>query len=316
MQNADVRNISLGEILYFVKVFECGSLTRAAEYFHLTQPTLSKKLSSLESQTGVQLFIRERNRCLRPTPAGRHLYEQWKGIPPLIEGSVQEAHILQSGYSKTLVVAMMDSFRPEAFVMPAVETFLSKYPDVRLRIESNSAQHVRQMLLQGSADIAFSILYDFERQELEKEYLEWRMFGSCPHCACMLKSSPLAGRESLRMDDLQQMRFVCISPQELPEYLNMIRRLCARHGFRPNISKFVSSASSLTLNITEPDEIFICDRYYRDPGDGRLCYIPLEQTSSGFVLAWRRDSGNSHRDLFLQHCIDLFDKLPRELPGE
>ena len=81
MQNADVRNISLGELLYFVKVLEYGSFTRAAEYFHLTQSTLSKKISSLERQTGVQLFIREKNKRLRPTPAGRHLYEQWRDLP-------------------------------------------------------------------------------------------------------------------------------------------------------------------------------------------------------------------------------------------
>lgn len=306
MQSADVRNISLGEILYFVKAIEYGSLTRAAEYFHLTQPTLSKKIASLEAQTGLQLFIREPNKRLRPTPAGRHLYEQWKGLPAFLEGSLQEARVLQTGYEKTLVVAMMDSFRPEAFVLPAVRRFLEEYPDLRLRIESNSAQQIRQMLLQGNVDVAFSILYDFERREEEREYLEWRLFGTCPHCACMLRSNPLSERSSLRLEELRQARFVCISPQELPEYLEMVRRLCSAGGFRPNVSKYVSSASSLTLNITEPDEIFICDRYYRDQGDERMCYVPLEKTSSGFVLAWRRSGGNPYRKSFVDHCIRMF----------
>ena len=304
MQNADVRNISLGELLYFVKVLEYGSFTRAAEYFHLTQPTLSKKISSLERQTGVQLFIRENNKRLRPTPAGRHLYEQWRDLPRRIECSVQEAHVLQTGYTKTLTVAVMDSFRPEAFVMPAVDRFLSQHPDVQLRIESNSAQQVRQMPLQGNANVAFSIQYDFA--ERSREHIEWSLYGKCPHCACMLKSNPLAERKLLRVDELKRSRFVCISPQELPEYTDMVDRLCAAHGFHPNVSKYVSSASSLTLNITEDDEIFICDQYYRDQGDGRFCYVPLEGTSSGFVLAWRKESANPYQKLFIEHCARQF----------
>lgn len=304
MQNVDVRNVSLGELLYFVKVVECGSFTRAAEYFHLSQPTLSKKISSLEAQTGLQLFIREKSRRLRPTPAGRHLYERWRDLPQRVESSLQEAHVLQAGYTKTLTVAVMDSFRMDAFVQPAVDGFLARYPDVQLRIESNSAQQVRRMLLEGSADAVFSILYDFE--DGERERLDWRVFGRCPHCACMLRSNPLAGRETLRVDELRQSRFVCISPRELPEYTQMVRRLCARYGFSPNVSKTVSSASSLTLNITANDEVFICDRYYRDPGDGRLCYVPLEDTHSGFVLAWPREGGSAYAGCFVEHCTALF----------
>ena len=50
MQNIDIRGISMGDLLCFVKAVECRSFTRAAEYFHLTQSTVSKKVASLEQQ--------------------------------------------------------------------------------------------------------------------------------------------------------------------------------------------------------------------------------------------------------------------------
>ena len=43
---------------YFLAVSEEQSITRAAEYLHITQPTLSKQMKDLEAALGKQLFIR------------------------------------------------------------------------------------------------------------------------------------------------------------------------------------------------------------------------------------------------------------------
>ena len=42
----------------FVAVAENNSFSRAAEQLHLTQPAISKRLSSLEQQLDVRLFDR------------------------------------------------------------------------------------------------------------------------------------------------------------------------------------------------------------------------------------------------------------------
>ena len=57
MHNVDIRNVSLGQMLYFVKVAEYKNITKAAQFFNIGQPTLSKKLKSLEMQLDLQLFI-------------------------------------------------------------------------------------------------------------------------------------------------------------------------------------------------------------------------------------------------------------------
>lgn len=43
---------------YFLTVAREQNITRAAEYLHLTQPTLSRQLSDLEKEFGKQLLIR------------------------------------------------------------------------------------------------------------------------------------------------------------------------------------------------------------------------------------------------------------------
>lgn len=43
---------------YFLAVAREENMTRAAEILHVTQPTLSKQLKSLEDELGKKLFIR------------------------------------------------------------------------------------------------------------------------------------------------------------------------------------------------------------------------------------------------------------------
>lgn len=54
---------------YFLIVAKHENITRAAEEMHLTQPTLSRQLSDLEDELGVQLLIRGK-RHTKLTDAG------------------------------------------------------------------------------------------------------------------------------------------------------------------------------------------------------------------------------------------------------
>lgn len=59
----------------FIEVYRVGTVSRAAEVLHLTQPAVSQHIAGLESTLGMPLFQRLPRRML-PTEAGKRLYTQ------------------------------------------------------------------------------------------------------------------------------------------------------------------------------------------------------------------------------------------------
>ena len=63
------------QIEAFRAVIETGSVTRAAERLHVTQPAVSKLIMELERATRITLFVRHRRRVV-PTPEASLLAEE------------------------------------------------------------------------------------------------------------------------------------------------------------------------------------------------------------------------------------------------
>src|SRR5438132_12146108 len=64
--------VELFQLRSFLRVAEAGSVTRAAEALHLTQPAVTQHVRALERELGARLFDRT-ERGMRLTQAGQVL---------------------------------------------------------------------------------------------------------------------------------------------------------------------------------------------------------------------------------------------------
>ena len=64
--------MNLNQLKYFYAVCEHGSLSDAAEYLYISQPSLSASIKALEKEFGVTLFSR-RHQGMELTKEGKEL---------------------------------------------------------------------------------------------------------------------------------------------------------------------------------------------------------------------------------------------------
>src|SRR5919201_5065157 len=109
----------LNELRGFCVAADLGSLGRAAVRLHVSQPSLSKRLASLETKVGAQLLERS-PRGVALTPAGRRLYTQAR---TLLEEADQVAEVMLGIRHTGAVVRLAASHSAaEAFVAGLLTT--------------------------------------------------------------------------------------------------------------------------------------------------------------------------------------------------
>ncbi len=76
---AQMYDITLQEIEYFLMAAERLNFTEAAQALFASQPVISKSVKRLENEVGLKLFNRD-NRGVSLTDEGQLLYEKWRFI--------------------------------------------------------------------------------------------------------------------------------------------------------------------------------------------------------------------------------------------
>lgn len=95
--------INLRQLRYFAKVVELGSITRAAEKLHISQPSLGVQIKLLEAEMRVALIERH-SRGVAVTAAGRRLYDRACEILKQMEALPQQ--VRTGGAARTRVLTL------------------------------------------------------------------------------------------------------------------------------------------------------------------------------------------------------------------
>ena len=152
--------ISHAHLRSFHAVATHGSFTRAAEFLHITQPTLSGQVKELEERYGIKLFIRH-GRHIELTDIGRSAHAITRHMiryEEEVEQLFLSARALTSG--KLLVAA--DS---PYIVTPLLAQFQRLYPGIQISIQYGNSQQLMSWLVSNRCDVAFlpNIPQDDER---------------------------------------------------------------------------------------------------------------------------------------------------------
>lgn len=143
---------TLKDLRIFVCAYEERSFTAAADRSHTTQSGVSQHIKQLESQLGVQLFLRERGR-IRPTPAGDLYYREAVEVLRAYDRAGRSVRAFATGLGGEVVVGLMPTLTRCALA-PALTRFVDANPNVVISVVEGFSATLTDMVLAERLDFA------------------------------------------------------------------------------------------------------------------------------------------------------------------
>jgi len=138
----------------FWEVARAGSLRAAATRLHLSQPTISAQIKSLEKSLDEQLFDRT-GRGMKLTPQGRLVMECASEIFSLGMEMVRSLHGLGSTRNLRLNIGITDSL-PKLVAWRLIRPAVKAFPNLQLSCAEGHAQELLGSLAAGRLDVVLS----------------------------------------------------------------------------------------------------------------------------------------------------------------
>jgi len=187
---------------YFLAVAREENMTRAAEHLHVTQPTLSKQLKSLENELGKKLFTRH-SFSIRLTDEGILLRDRAQDLIQMADKIEQEFVSLDDITGGDLYLGLAESCQIR-YLARVIKEFKAFYPNLHYHITSGDTEQIADKLDKGLLD--FLVLAEHPNSQ-KYEYIEFP--ESDKWGLVVPKSDPLARKNHIYAADLKGLPLFC-----------------------------------------------------------------------------------------------------------
>jgi DNA-binding transcriptional LysR family regulator len=268
---------TLKQLAYFVAAGEAGSILRAAENIHVSQPSISNAIAHLEDVFQLQLFIRHHAQGMSLTTAGSEILERAQALLR----DAEELHSFAGKLSAQIFGSLnVGCFTPLApIVTPELcHGFMQSNRAVEVNVSEGDQAELLAKLKKGAIDLALT--YDLQ---LESDIAFTELAELKPY-VLLGAGHALADEVAVGLDQLVEERFILL---DLPLSDNYFMSLFDQHGLKPKIyartrhievqRALVAQGYGYSLANVRPVNQHSLD-------GSRLKYVPLSGFNPGLTL--------------------------------
>ncbi|HHB0718438.1 TPA: LysR substrate-binding domain-containing protein [Enterococcus faecium] len=192
------------DIEYYVQIVKQKNFTKVANYFRVSQPTITYALQRLEKEFDTVLITRDRSHHeLIVTPSGKHLFLHAQTI--LQEISTARAEITQL-QKKKLRFGMPPIIGNEYF--PKLSSYFIKHELMnQIEITDGGSRDLYGMIRQGRIDLAVL----GSTQPIVDQYLETELLLDKRFMIVVPPTHPLSKQDTVSFKDIADEQFVLLN---------------------------------------------------------------------------------------------------------
>lgn len=222
-----------------------GSLTKAAEVMHLTQPSISLQVKALEEDLESKLFTRK-GPSIQLTEEGKKLLEL---VKPLVEGidSLKENFktLIETQDSNQVSIAANQATM--LYLLPKlVHAYSAAYPDMKVKIYGASSHEAVQKLRDGTVDLVVGP----PNFEVPDDCAYTPLFNYDP-VLITRKEHPLAFKENLSLEEIGEYHLI-LPPSHL-RTIQGLEDLLLQHRVEPSKARLEFDGWEIVKKYVELD---------------------------------------------------------------
>lgn len=215
------------QIRYFMEVANREHMTEAADLLHVAQSSVSRQIVNLESELGVDLFIRE-GRRVRLTPIGKIFYERMKNAMNVIDDARREVEEYLDPEKGTIRITFPISLA--AYTLPTViYAFRLRYPEAKFQLKQALYRDLIDGVIKGDFNLALIGPLPLEEKKLNRKILFTENI-----VALLPIHHRLAKKPSIKLRELVDEPF-CVLPEGFV-FREIVMDACQNIGFTPKIA--------------------------------------------------------------------------------
>ena len=193
------------QLKVFLEVARCLSFTEAAENLNLTQPAVSAKIKSLESDLKCSLFDRL-GRQIQLTDVGQYLVKE---AEKLVELEVEISYKIEKfkQYNLNQVTIGSSQGLAQNWLPKIIYQYRQKHPEIQAKLEIfNDIKLLEKAIEQNNIDLGFS-----ESRLSSNSEITNRDIGSIQYSLIVASDSTLAKKNWLTLGNIRQKPLVLLS---------------------------------------------------------------------------------------------------------
>ena len=291
--------MELLQMKYFLAVAREESISRAADFLYITQPSLTRQIQSMEKEVGQPLFVRG-GKKMRLTEAGLLLKKRAEEILALYEKTESELIHPQQSVSGNVYLGGGESHAMRLLLDIANE-MRTQYPNIKLHIYSGDISDVCERLDKGLIDFGLVI----QPADLTK-YESIRLPALERWGLLMNRNHLLAHKETISPQDLVGVS-VFQSRHTLPKsaltewYKDVADQIdfIGTYNLIYNAALAARSGYGCVLTL---------DKLVNTSGESELCFRPLDPPLTAHLdVVWKKYQIFSQAaTIFLRHLQEKF----------
>lgn len=283
--------MNLQQVRYFLELSKELHFWRTSEKMYITQSALSRHISALEQELGVQLFERNK-RNVKLTPAGEFLSREWEKMLVEIENVHRHAKRICAGEIGEIRIGYPGSITYS--VLPEVlEVFVRRYPELQVELIELVTMSLEQSLLNYRIDIGF------KREPALNQALDSRKIATDSFALVVPENHFLTEENFTDLSQVKDERFILASTRGKHPYAQLLRRIFLEYDFSPHIY-FESEFGSTILGLVGKGlgiSVMPFTYSYHSPKNVRFIKIPHY---TNLYVIWRKNDNNRVLDNFLE----------------